>query len=117
MPDCHEVEGERLGLGTNLYSSIETLAEKVGYGTEATELEKHSDFLLNLEQLDEDTQDAVNTFRFADPPGIAVDRERKTIGFEVPDLGSYGKQIARVSVKVWYYKGQEYVHSSRNLEL
>ena len=39
-----EIEGDRLGLGTNLFSEEKTLAEKYGYEALAAELEKKSSF-------------------------------------------------------------------------
>jgi len=38
------IEGDRLGLGTNLFSNIETLAEKYGVEYVREELEKKSAF-------------------------------------------------------------------------
>ena len=40
------IEGERLGLGTNLFSSEETLTEKYGYDKLEEELSKASDFYI-----------------------------------------------------------------------
>ena len=40
------IEGERLGLGTNLFSSVETLTEKYGYDELEAELSKASDFYI-----------------------------------------------------------------------
>ena len=42
-----EIEGERLGLGTNLFSDVPTLAEKYGYDELFTELRKKSRFYDN----------------------------------------------------------------------
>lgn len=49
------IEGDRLGLGTNLFSSEETLSEKYGYETFFTELSKKSSFY-NTEFLYPDNQ-------------------------------------------------------------
>ena len=38
------IEGERLGLGTNLFSDRQTLSEELGYDVFFEELNKHSDF-------------------------------------------------------------------------
>ena len=38
------IEGDRLGLGTNLFSKVPTLMEKIGYTKLCTELSKQSDF-------------------------------------------------------------------------
>ena len=39
-----KIEGERLGIGTNLFSGEQTLAEKYGYDDLFGELEKYSVF-------------------------------------------------------------------------
>ncbi|MBE5944901.1 MAG: LTA synthase family protein [Lachnospiraceae bacterium] len=38
------IEGDRLGLGTNLFSELPTLAEEIGYKALERELEKHSNY-------------------------------------------------------------------------
>ena len=40
-----KIDGERLGLGTNLFSDTETLSERDGYGNENTELERNSEWM------------------------------------------------------------------------
>jgi phosphoglycerol transferase len=40
----YEIEGDRLGLGTNLFSDQETLAEEMGFDTLNTEVSKSSDY-------------------------------------------------------------------------
>ncbi|MBE5936749.1 MAG: LTA synthase family protein [Lachnospiraceae bacterium] len=42
----YKIEGERLGLGTNMFSGKKTLYEKYGYHTVEGELQKNSDFYL-----------------------------------------------------------------------
>lgn len=39
-----EIEGERLGLGTNLFSGVPTLAEELGFDVLETEIQKQSDY-------------------------------------------------------------------------
>lgn len=46
------IEGDRLGLGTNLYSSEDTLLEKYGYEKTSEEMEKKSNFLIDLADID-----------------------------------------------------------------
>ena len=41
------IEGNRLGLGTNLFSNVPTLAEKWGYARFNSELGKASDYYVN----------------------------------------------------------------------
>ena len=46
------IEGDRLGLGTNLYSNEDTLLEKYGSDKVAEEMEKKSNFLIDLADID-----------------------------------------------------------------
>ena len=50
-----EIPGERLGLGTNLFSEENTLTEKFGKKEEKKELEKRSDFMIRLGNIDKDS--------------------------------------------------------------
>ena len=47
-----DIEGNRLGLGTNLYSTEQTLTEKVGIEQEEKELGKKSKLLNKMAQID-----------------------------------------------------------------
>ena len=49
-----EIDGNRLGLGTNLFSDTPTLLEKYGMETMSTELSKKSHLIDNLADIDED---------------------------------------------------------------
>ena len=51
-----QIEGDRLGLGTNLFSSIQTLVERYGYETEQKELQKKSDLIDKLAEIDENSE-------------------------------------------------------------
>ena len=42
-----EIEGDRLGLGTDLFSGTETLAERIGYETLNDETQKYSSYFMN----------------------------------------------------------------------
>ncbi len=53
-----EIEGDRMGLGTNLYSGKKTLAEEMGYKYFNDELKKNSAFY-NEQILQDDAQDAI----------------------------------------------------------
>ncbi len=52
-----EIEGDRLGLGTNLYSAEETLLEKYGYNLLNEELRKDSAFLEEEANIDENDRE------------------------------------------------------------
>ena len=51
-----EIEGNRLGLGTNLFSSTRTLTERYGIDQEKSELRKKSDLLEKLAAIDEESE-------------------------------------------------------------
>ena len=53
-----QIEGDRMGLGTNLYSGKKTLSEKMGYKQFNDELKKNSTFY-NEQILQDDAQDAI----------------------------------------------------------
>ena len=42
----YRIEGDRLGLGTNLFSGRKTLAEEMGYETLNTEVQKYSRYFV-----------------------------------------------------------------------
>ncbi len=48
-----EIEGDRLGLGTNLFSTTETLSERDGYANENIEMMRNSEFMRKASQIDE----------------------------------------------------------------
>ena len=50
-----EIPGERLGLGTNLFSDESTLTEQFGKKEEKKELEKRSDFMIKLGGIDKNS--------------------------------------------------------------
>ena len=50
-----EIPGERLGLGTNLFSDESTLTERFGKKEEKKELEKRSDFMIKLGGIDKNS--------------------------------------------------------------
>ena len=47
-----KIEGDRLGLGTNLFSDVETLSEKYGREFEKNELEKKSELMVRFGKID-----------------------------------------------------------------
>lgn len=81
-----DIEGDRLGLGTNLYSSTQTLSERYGIQKEKTELKKKSKLMNKLSKIDENRQEL-------------LDREGKTPTAEVV-TGKYQKDGAVLPVTV-----------------
>ena len=52
-----QIEGDRLGLGTNLFSTTQTLAERYGIVMEASELKKKSELIDKLADIDENSEE------------------------------------------------------------
>lgn len=50
------IEGNRLGLGTNLFSSEQTLSERYGLETEEKEMKKNSELMIELADIDESSE-------------------------------------------------------------
>ncbi len=102
-----DIEGNRLGLGTNLFSSVQTLSEKYGYETEKAELSKQSDALDELEELDENSQILINKYA-ATEPTLEIDPEEYTFHFKTVDLSEDSDQIEGVTIKLQHFKNQQY---------
>ena len=51
-----EIQGDRLGLGTNLFSSTKTLLERFDYEYVSEELYKNSELITRLAEIDETTE-------------------------------------------------------------
>ena len=50
------IEGNRLGLGTNLFSGEQTLSERYGLENEEKEMKKNSEFMIELANIDESSE-------------------------------------------------------------
>ena len=50
------IEGNRLGLGSNLFSSEQTLSERYGLENEEKEMKKNSEFMIELANIDESSE-------------------------------------------------------------
>ena len=50
------IEGNRLGLGTNLFSIEQTLSERYGLENEEKEMKKNSEFMIELANIDESSE-------------------------------------------------------------
>ena len=111
-----QIEGDRLGLGTNLYSATETLSEQLGYDAEAEEVSKNSPFLTKLETLDSSTQAAIDAYASTAAPQFTVDADSDLISVTLSALPETDYEVSKVFVKLWRYDGEKYVHSIQYLE-
>lgn len=81
-----DIEGNRLGLGTNLFSSAQTLSERFGVKKEKKELQKKSKLINKLSKIDKNRQ-------------ALLDREGKTPTAEIV-AGKYQNDQAILPVTV-----------------
>lgn len=98
------IDRDRLGLGTNLYSSAQTLLEQFGMSYMMEELAKKSQFLEELAEIDTDSEELLR--REEKIPGAKVkvgDYNRETQAFTVTakKLTSIHTKKFSLSMKVW----------------
>ena len=103
-----QIEGDRLGLGTNLFSSTQTLVERFGIDKEETELKKKSELIDKLSDIDENSE-ALLLRQGKVPTGeIAVgeyDYHTAALPVVVYNIEN-DENIASVTVAVWHNEDQ-----------
>ncbi len=105
-----KIPGDRLGLGTDLFSKTETLTEKYGLEEEKAELSKTSSYLKKLESIDPEAEKIVADY--AAYKGKISVRDGSHFSFRLPELTRDTKRIRGMKVRVWYYDEQgRYVHT------
>ena len=102
------IRGERLGLGTNLYSGEETLIEKYGFEESFSEMEKRSNFMIELADIDiydEDLLKAQGKLPHALINMAQIDQERQTMLVRVTDIANINEEYGKVELKVEDFSG------------
>ena len=107
-----QIQGDRLGLGTNLFSTKETLTEKYGVDTEKGELNKKSTFMSELSGNDvssDEFQEYLNSegIRSSTVYLDAYDASAKTATLAIDDIFYIGGLIDYVSVDVTHPDGTQ----------
>ena len=104
------IEGNRLGLGTNLFSAEETLTEKYGIQQESTELSKKSGLLEKLAQFDAEkaeVREQQGFFPGGDVQVSGYNKELAQIPIEVHNLRNINNGIQSISAAVWTNDSQD----------
>ena len=99
-----EIEGDRLGLGTNLYGTKDTLLETYGMEEFSDLLSKKSSFMQELANIDIYDEDLLRAQGLAPTAAIEIseiDREEGTLSFSVSDFKNIYEKIASVEVEAW----------------
>jgi phosphoglycerol transferase len=104
-----EIEGERLGLGTNLFSDKQTLTERFGAEIEKKEIEKNSKLMEKLADLDEDNPELM--IREGKTPKAVLQIEKNEgeeviLPVRVKEFENVLNGVADVMVAVWMEEDQ-----------
>ena len=97
------IKGNRLGLGTNLFSSQDTLLEKYGYDEVSAEMDKKSNFMIELADIDiydEELLDAQGLLPEAKIRMTGIDLTGKTISFTVSKIENIQEEFKRVELRI-----------------
>lgn len=104
-----EIEGERLGLGTNLFSQEKTLNEKFGMEKEARELKKKSKLLKKMANIDKNKQELLDREGKVPVADIEIGKYKKKDGIlpiTVKKLKYIQNGVQSISAAVWKNEDQ-----------
>ena len=104
-----EIEGDRLGLGTNLYSTQQTLTERFGIEKEEKELKRKSKLLNRMAQIDKkkyEEEIAAQTDPIAKAKAGKYNAETEEIPITVKKVQYADKGIQSIMAAVWKYDDQ-----------
>lgn len=99
-----EIKGERLGLGTNLYSSKQTLTECLGVEKEQSELLKKSKLLNKLAKIDKKKYNKYANENYAPEGEIKIKEykaEEKILPLRVKNIQYVENGVKDVKVAIW----------------
>lgn len=105
-----QIEGDRLGLGTNLFSSTPTLAEMFGIDQVDQELQRKSELMEEMASIDKNTEALKERSANAAPTASMSieeyqDREG-TISVTVSDIENVEAGVESVQIAVWTQEDQ-----------
>lgn len=100
-----QIKGNRLGLGTNLFSSTQTLSERFGIQKQQEELYKKSVFLENLASIDNTKEELLQREEDRKPRAtIKVSRDETAegeISVTVKKIKNISETIGQIKLAVW----------------
>ena len=104
-----EVEGNRLGLGTNLFSSEQTLTERFGIQQINSELKRKSKMMEELADLDEDNKELMIREGRAPKATVIAGEYQRDLGLipvSVTDIENVTDGVQSVQMAVWTKEDQ-----------
>lgn len=104
-----EIEGNRLGLGTNLFSSEQTLTERFGIQQINSELKRKSKMMEELADLDEDNKELMIREGRAPKATVIAGEYQRDLGLipvSVTDIENVTDGVQSVQMAVWTKEDQ-----------
>lgn len=104
-----EIEGDRLGIGTNLFSDRPTISEEIGIEAQESELEKKSIFLEKLADLDEENEVLLKRMGKYPQAEVRVDEynyQTAVLPVYVSDISNVESEITSLTAAVWTNEDQ-----------
>lgn len=104
-----EIEGDRLGLGTNLFSGVQTLTERFELETEAQEISQKSKFMEELADLKMDSELLLSREGKLPTAEVRLDEYRYETGLlpvTVAEIENITEKIESVTAAVWTDEAQ-----------
>lgn len=104
-----KIEGDRLGLGTNLFSATQTLTERFGLETEEREVRKKSEFMEELADIEMDSKILLEREGKIPTAEVWLDEYQYETGFlpvTVEGISGISENIESVMIAVWTDEGQ-----------
>ncbi|MDO5455546.1 MAG: sulfatase-like hydrolase/transferase, partial [Eubacteriales bacterium] len=109
------IEGDQLGLGVNLFSDKDTLLEEYGYEEMASELEKHSDLMKELADIDVYNEDLLEAEGMLPDCRIVMDGlsvGEDTVSFRVDNVRNIYEKTVKTELLI-----QDSSGSSKTVEM
>ena len=102
-----QIEGDRLGLGTNLFSAEDTLMEQYGYEELSDEMSRKSEFMDKLADLDlysEELADAQGLSPSASLAIAEIDDDARSCAVAVNNIDNVFEKIKSVEIDAWDFQ-------------
>lgn len=93
-----DIPGNRLGLGTNLYSDEPTLVERDGIFTVIEELDKNSEFMTRLSDVNKNSKEVLIINDELPTADIVCNYDNDILSIDVSDIDNIDNDIASVRV-------------------
>ena len=104
-----QIEGNRLGLGTNLFSTVKTLNEEYGISKEARELKKQSKLLKKMAHIDKNKQELLEREGKVPTAEIKSEKyksEEGVLALKVKNIKYIQNGIQSVTAAIWKNEDQ-----------